>query len=212
MAGKRANFGCGIHPLEGWLNFDASPAVRLRQLVGALSAVGLAGADAVRLARVAREKNIVYADVTKGLALADESLDVVYCSHMIEHLGPKEAERFAKETLRLLRPGGIFRLALPDLSQNMEVYRKEGAAAFMQTLNTYNPGMYTPLGKLRFVLFDDRNHHRWLYDADSMTQMLRGAGFRTADRLPPGETSIPDPGPLDLREREAESMYIEARK
>jgi hypothetical protein len=53
---------------------------------------------------------------------------------------------------------------------------------------------------------------RWMYDAASLMRLLERHGFRDAKELPPGETTIPDPGALNLREREEESVYVEAKR
>jgi hypothetical protein len=52
--------------------------------------------------------------------------------------------------------------------------------------------------------------HRWMYDRDSLAKLVEEAGFDEIEILEPGETRIPEPGPLDLREREEGSIYLEA--
>tara|TARA_Y100000589_G_scaffold73386_1_gene66498 strand:+ start:10991 stop:11917 length:927 start_codon:yes stop_codon:yes gene_type:complete len=54
-------------------------------------------------------------DLTKPLPFDDESFQVLYCSHFLEHLRTDQATSFLYECLRILRPGGIIRLAVPDL-------------------------------------------------------------------------------------------------
>ena len=49
-----------------------------------------------------------------------------------------------------------------------------------------------------------------MYDAPSLIRLLERHGFREAMTLPTGETTITDPGELNLREREEESLYVEA--
>jgi hypothetical protein len=49
-----------------------------------------------------------------------------------------------------------------------------------------------------------------MYAASSLIRLLERHGFGDARELPAGQTTIPDPGPLDLREREEESVYVEA--
>ena len=49
------------------------------------------------------------------LPISDESVDFVFCSHLIEHLpGPQEAYELFKEASRALKPGGKFILIAPD--------------------------------------------------------------------------------------------------
>jgi hypothetical protein len=54
--------------------------------------------------------------------------------------------------------------------------------------------------------------HRWMYDKVSLRKLVEEAGFEDIEVLEPGETRIPDPGQLDLREREEGSIYLEARR
>jgi hypothetical protein len=65
-------------------------------------------------------------------------------------------------------------------------------------------------GRVRAVVVGPR-HHLWMYDGDSLAALLGRAGFTGATILPPGETTIGDPGQLDLKERAHESVYAEAR-
>ena len=55
-------------------------------------------------------------------------------------------------------------------------------------------------------------HHLWMYDGESLARLLREAGFADVAVEPPGVTRIVDPGGLDLKEREAESVYVEAAR
>ncbi len=51
-----------------------------------------------------------------------------------------------------------------------------------------------------------------MYDGESLARLLREAGFADVAVEPPGVTRIVDPGGLDLKEREAESVYVEAAR
>src|SRR5262245_41816323 len=115
---NRANVGCGATPTEGWLNFDNSISVRLAGwtlLLSILKSLGLASQDALKFAAIVRLKGVVWADASRRIPVQSESLDVVYSSHMLEHLDPREAECFLNEIRRVLKPGGIIRLVVPDL-------------------------------------------------------------------------------------------------
>ena len=59
-----------------------------------------------------------------NLPVKDEDADIVYSSHMMEHLTHEEAEQFLKEVLRILKSGGGFRLVLPDLQYYINRYCK----------------------------------------------------------------------------------------
>lgn len=91
------NIGCGsvFHP--GWINLDSAP-------------VG----PAVRAH-----------DARGPLPFADASVDVVYHAHMLEHLEADDARKFLAECHRVLRPGGIVRVVVPDLEGIAQVYLRE---------------------------------------------------------------------------------------
>lgn len=81
------NVGCGTRFDPRWINLDGEP-------VGA----GVGRYDC-------RDK----------LPFADESVDAVYSSHVIEHLPPAVAHDFVDEIYRVLKSGGVLRLVTPDL-------------------------------------------------------------------------------------------------
>lgn len=63
-------------------------------------------------------------DLRRGVPYPDESFDVVYHSHVLEHFPRKDGEAFLIECRRVLKPGGILRVAVPDLEQIAREYLK----------------------------------------------------------------------------------------
>src|SRR5690606_26881185 len=45
----------------------------------------------------------------------DASFDAANCYHILEHLTPEEGERFIREVYRVLKPGAVYRVSVPDL-------------------------------------------------------------------------------------------------
>ena len=91
---KCLNLGCGSRFDPEWINVDAS-----------------SSSPFVRAH-----------DLSKGLPFADDSFRVVYHSHFLEHLPKKKALPFLQECYRVLEPGGILRIAVPDLEQLARLY------------------------------------------------------------------------------------------
>lgn len=56
------------------------------------------------------------------LPLDDCSADLVYSSHFLEHIPSDRVSAFLKECLRILRPGGVLRLVVPDLENLCRAY------------------------------------------------------------------------------------------
>jgi|GEM_PF-4523785 len=117
-------YGCGLSAPDGWLNFDASPTLRLQRLPFGL------GAAAKRFIQPRFPENVRYGDVTSGLPLQDNCCKYVYCSHILEHLAVEDLRRALKETWRILEPGGysgwcclIWKAALKAIDRAMKAMR-----------------------------------------------------------------------------------------
>ena len=61
-------------------------------------------------------------DVTKPLPFPDGYADYEFSSHLIEHLSREEGARFIRECFRILRPGGMIRIATPNTGSLMTQY------------------------------------------------------------------------------------------
>jgi len=83
------NLGCGsrIHP--DWRNLDVNPYV--------------GGVESWK--------------ASEGIPASSQSVDIVYHSHLLEHLQQEEGEDLTQECFRVLKPGGILRIVVPDLER-----------------------------------------------------------------------------------------------
>ncbi len=61
------------------------------------------------------DEGVIAADLSKGIPFPDESFDMVYHSHLLEHFSKTDAPGFVGECNRVLRPEGIVRVVVPDL-------------------------------------------------------------------------------------------------
>jgi len=64
--------------------------------------------------------------VTRNLFSLDmipsESANLVYMSHVLEHVGHREVVKTLKEMRRVLRPGGVLRVSVPDFDYIVDIY------------------------------------------------------------------------------------------
>ncbi len=80
-----------------------------------------------------RHYKIEYADATKKIPLKDNSVEILYSSHMLEHLDRDEVKLFLKEAWYVLKPGGIIRLVVLNLEKLVKEYLNNGDAdAFVE--------------------------------------------------------------------------------
>jgi SAM-dependent methyltransferase len=168
-------YGCGLSCPDGWINFDASPTLRLQQLplLGQL----------FRRGSTIFPESARYGDIVKGLPIPDSSADGVYASHVLEHLSLDDFWLALRNTLRLLKPGGIFRLVIPDLEVRVRIYLEklekgdvDASAWLMRTAGIGVEHRNRSLeGIARLIL--GNSAHLWMWDEKSITAALKKAGF-----------------------------------
>ena len=90
------NLGCGSHFHPAWVNVDIKSSC----------------------------EGVITHDLTHGIPFADETFDAVYHSHLLEHLDRNKAHEFVADCHRVLKPGGIIRIAVPDLETIARLYLK----------------------------------------------------------------------------------------
>lgn len=107
------NIGCGQAPTPGWTNYDNSVSIRIAKyplLVAVAERLGLLGEGPKGFVSFAKDSDIIWADAARRIPLPDNSVEVLYTSHMVEHLDREEAKRFMQEAYRVLTPNGIIRI------------------------------------------------------------------------------------------------------
>lgn len=175
-----------------------------------MATLGLLTPKQLNFIQIVRQAGVKYSNAVKQIPAADNSAEVIYTCHMLEHLDRSEAKLFLIEARRVLAPKGIIRIVVPDIRFHTEEYLKhEDADAFVEGLYMTVSRAEGILGKLKHVLVGER-HHLWMYDGKSLCQLLLAVGFLNPQILPAGKTTIPNPGKLDLAERAFESVYVEA--
>lgn len=211
----RLNIGCGQTPTRGWQNFDNSWSIWLAKhpyLANRLEKIGILEETNLSFIRFARQNSIEMLDVTKTMPFSNNVIDVIYSSHMLEHLDRAEALNFLREAQRVLRPNGVLRLAVPDIRKLVNRYVADGDAdAFINSTLMCQSRPRTFVQRTKLLVFGQRHHH-WMYDGQSLVRLLTSAGFVNTFVLPAGQTNISNPGELDLNERSSESVYVEGVK
>ena len=127
IAGVLLNIGSGPAVAPGWISIDGSWQARFAGRPMAARVVSLLTGRQVGH----WPAGIRCLDIRRGLPFADSSASVVYSSHMIEHLFRDEAGAFLRDALRVLVPGGICRVIVPDMRSMVQWYvERNGAAPF----------------------------------------------------------------------------------
>lgn len=213
-AGTKLHLGCGSIVVDGWINIDNSPGVLLSRAPAAKRALRRVGVLTNAQSEAVFPDGIVRVDLRKGLPYGDATAAAIYSSHLIEHLARWQGLRLLKECARVLRPGGVIRIATPDLGEIVADYlagdTRAGdtpADSMMSQLMTFSEQQGTRAQRLvrRLVTAP----HQWLYDEESLTKLLHEAGFSDVARATYREGLLPD---LEQIEQRNEGLMIEARR
>jgi len=176
---RRLNWGCGSSPKPGWINSD-----RRR----------CDGVDVV-------------ADIHDGLPLEDDSVEYAVSIHALQEIPYAGLVSALRELRRVLRPGGVLRLVLPDLDKGIRAYLEKVPGRFL-----IPDAEVKSLGGKFIVQMLWYGHSRVLFTHDFVEELLLKAGFARVNRCAYKETASVHPGIVELDNREGESLFVEAVK
>jgi predicted SAM-dependent methyltransferase len=182
-------YGAGNVSIPGWINFDASPTLRIQKipLIGKLLRSKL---------NCVFDDDVLYGDIVKGLPIKAESVDGLFCSHVLEHLSYTDFSLALKNSFLYLKRG-VFRMIVPDLEYYINKYqmtlttgnsdeRSRAAIEFCKGTCFGIEGSRTTLAKRLNDVFTNSGH-RWMWDYFSLTQALSGHGFVNIKRFQRGD-------------------------
>lgn len=167
--------------------------------------------------------NLRIHDISTDLPFDDGSAECVYASHVIEHLCRENGEALVSECYRILENGGRVRLVTPDLEKFIKEYLgeyeipRESESQYRTPADRLISG--TGLGEeqdrsnldeiLHSTLLSE-HQHRWLYDYDSLEELLDECGFSRVERCQSQSGEVPDIERLD--HPPDQSVFVEAEK
>lgn len=154
------------------------------------------------------DRNVHYLlDFSRRFPFEESSFAGVLCEHVLEHFSLDDGERIARDVLRILEPGGRFRVIVPD----GELILRRYLDTPKELVDWRGEGDKTPMEIVNSV-FRQRYEHQFLYDWPTMKKMLSSAGFREVFRSKYGECLQSLSIVIDDPKYQWESLYVEAVK
>lgn len=239
---KILNLGCGTRTSVDAVNIDWAIPLRLKS-----SRVGSRLAPLVlhgqrRAAYDGIRGELLNHDLRTGIPFETGSVDVVYHSHVFEHIDRDAVPGFLAEVHRVLRPGGVHRVVVPDLELAIRDYvaslarvdagegdpREHDATvhAFAEQMvrrEAAGSSQQRPVRRrVENRLFGDARRrgetHQWMWDRVNLAAVLTEAGFAKPTVVDFATSSVPGWARTGLdqepdgREYRPGSLYVEATR
>lgn len=179
-APRLLNLGCGDVQPEGWLNADfATPRWWLQR-------------------RRWPQWNL---DASRRWRCPDDWFEGIHCEHMLEHVPYDVAIHVVRECRRVLRPGGVLRVSVPDVRKFVDFYNR---------LPSHSRFDKYQLGAVAISRLTQCDAHLSVWDAPTLIGLLREVGFREVVEQRYGVSRLARV--IDVPDRAWESCYVEAVK
>ena len=175
----RLNWGCGLTPAAGWVNSDRLPGKGIQ----------------------------VSCDIRDGLPLSDATFDYAVSIHGVQDLPYRDIVPALQELRRVLRPGGVLRLGLPDLDRALAAYAR-GDRDYFYIADAES----STLGGKLIVQIVWYGSTRTPFTWEFARELLFKADFRRVERCAFRRTSTGHAAIVELDNRERESLFVEAFK
>jgi SAM-dependent methyltransferase len=195
----RLNLGCFDQPLAGWVNTDITPHIWISRFPFAarlLHFTRMMSSKRWEQHNAGIFRQIKYLNLSRKFAYPSDFFAAAFTSHVLEHLYPSIAVQCLRECLRVLRPNGVLRIAVPDLDRMVQEYDPANPESFLQEVFQYGVGV-------------DKNSHRWHYNYNNLRSHLLSVGFSRVTRCKFRIGRCPEVESIDRR---PESLFVEAFK
>lgn len=167
---KILNVGCGLTIAENAINIDSSLSLLLRSV------------PIINKSITKFPKEVKYGNIVNGLNYKSNYFDVVYSSHMLEHLSRVDFISAISELYRVTKKGGVFRFVIPDIeylikkysdNKNICEFLKESGLGYFES----KKGL---INKIIYALTNTK--HEWLWSYTELEKILLEVGFNSVRR------------------------------
>lgn len=162
----RLHLGCGSNRFPGWINADILP-----------------GADLILF-------------MERRLPFKDGSLQRIYSEHVLEHVSFETGIRFLRDANRALAPGGVIRIAMPDLDDLIDGY--QGDWRRFDWVNWPQHAFIRTRAEMINIAFRWWGH-KHLYNQEELLRALAEAGFSQVRFVERGWSEMADLCGLERR-------------
>ena len=173
----KLHIGCGDCYKENWINIDINSTIKVDLLH----------------------------DASKPFPYIDNSIDFIYNEHFIEHLSLEDGIKFINEMYRILKKGGVMRIACPDLDLIIDQYINNSWK------EDFNKAGLSVSNKCEMLNISMRSwEHKYIYNYEDLELRLKNCGFIDISRKELSQSAIPELRGIETRWQSF--LIIEATK
>lgn len=144
-------------------------------------------------------------DLRLGLPFPNESIDLVYSEHVLEHFSYGDLISLLKDCYRVLKPNGVFSLVVPNARKYIEGYfHPEIMDVEKDCVYQFGLSYKSKIDYVNYIFYMD-GQHRYMFDEENILTILSEIGFKDV------KLRNFDPA-LDKEERKHNSLYAEGIK
>jgi len=147
-------------------------------------------------------------NLRKGLPFADASCAEIYSEHFFEHIPyPEGAVKNLSESFRVLKPGGLLSIGVPDATPVLKAYltgTETGYYAYFNSHFSVRRHLGTSMEAINW-LFRQGGEHHFIYDYETLSMLLAKAGFASIVQREWDESRDSPP-------RREDTIYIDCQK
>ena len=152
-------------------------------------------------------------DCRRSLPLADGGAAGIRVEQFVEHLDPREElPNFLRDCVRVLEPGGVLRIIVPDAARYLQAYCRPGLDGFRELAvpDPFPADLPTRMDVINHI-FHQWGEHRWAYDFETLSLRLRTAGFVAIEQVSYQRSRLPALA-QDRDVHAPYSLYVDAVK
>jgi predicted SAM-dependent methyltransferase len=176
------HIGCEFKIGRSWKNYDISITAQIEKIPLIRKII--------KINPISYPKEVIYGDITKRPFCKNNEADNIYCSHALEHMTREGMQAALRNIYFMLKPGGCFRLVVPDLETRVKKYlQNQDCDAFIETIGFGKKKNDRTLKDFLRKIFGNSGH-LWMYDNKSMQNYLAEVGFKNIKKCKIGDSGI----------------------
>lgn len=171
---KKMQIGCGSNILDGWLNTDLNDSYE-----------------------------IAFLDAGGKFPISANTFDYIYSEHLFEHLKVEQQLNMFQESYRILKKGGVLRIATPTLDFLFDLYNNPKTPKSKDYVNYYI-SYFPQFKKVNELVIDKDEHynyvinnffkawgHQMIHNFSSINKLALQCNYTQVRRAKVGESDIP---------------------